>query len=390
MQLWMICLCALMLAGNEGTDTTKSSPLVFEEDLRITPESTDVVFGGEHVFLTVDDTGQIYVTDSPGNQVIVFDTQGNEVHRLGGSGQGPGEFQMLLRYQILDKGAVAFEPMALSFFDQQNVFKQKKSLMEPGSFFQRIYFSRDGKHAFGYRTSENGAQASFKVDTLLMSSEMEEKIVVSSLEGKVPAFRRAFESLSRQDLIVTMSQLIGMGNNSGMAAFLSNGNVVTAKTRDYTLKMFDDNLKQFKEVSGKYKPKYLKKDELNAVGEVVFDMMPFPPEIKERIDPEMVAEALELAGWDKTPAIYGMLAMDNGGFLVVTAMNVSGISVADVYDAHGTYLGETSRPNWGLLGRYNPMGSNEPVMVFRGKYAYTVEYVDDDYEVVRYRISMNP
>ena len=55
--------------------------------------------------------------------------------------------------------------------------------------------------------------------------------------------------------------------------------------------------------------------------------------------------------------------------------NLTGVTSADLFSAKGEFQGTYNHPNKGLERMY-----------FRGKYAYTIEKVDDENYMVRYRV----
>ncbi len=72
-----------------------------EEDLAITtPDDEDIAFQNLN-YLVVDDTENIYVSDSKAGHILVFNKSGEFVRKIGKRGQGPGEMIFPLEIQIL-------------------------------------------------------------------------------------------------------------------------------------------------------------------------------------------------------------------------------------------------------------------------------------------------
>ena len=89
--------------------------------------------------LAFDRVGNLYVVDTQGARIVVVDPRGGFVRRLGGVGQGPGEFDQhnttSIRIAVLSDGRVA-------------AFDQRFSLFGPDGEFERTVRLRDGALVF--------------------------------------------------------------------------------------------------------------------------------------------------------------------------------------------------------------------------------------------------
>lgn len=100
-------------AENGLLPTGKRYTLVLEENLRIGSEK-----GAEFLWTTVgttvqtDKKGFMYVCDPKEKRITVINSDGDFVRHIGRPGQGPGEFQTLSSFQVLNDGrGVAFQAL---------------------------------------------------------------------------------------------------------------------------------------------------------------------------------------------------------------------------------------------------------------------------------------
>jgi hypothetical protein len=87
-------------------DPTESATLHFDEVATLDGEEWAF---GEIVALTRTPDGHLFVADAMAREVIVIDSDGREVRRLGGEGQGPGEFVTLDDLALHPEGVLALD-----------------------------------------------------------------------------------------------------------------------------------------------------------------------------------------------------------------------------------------------------------------------------------------
>ncbi|MBU1337807.1 MAG: 6-bladed beta-propeller [Acidobacteria bacterium] len=121
---------------NQGMWDTDEEPkvrLVQEKTIGMLDEGPD-----EYLFVyisdvTVNSKGDIYIADRQLNEIRKFDKDGNYLLTLGRAGQGPGEFQSVVRISVNDRDELlAFDNMMgrLSIFsDRGNLIQTTKKLV---------------------------------------------------------------------------------------------------------------------------------------------------------------------------------------------------------------------------------------------------------------------
>jgi hypothetical protein len=80
--------------------------------------------------ISSDPRGRIYVTDVKANQVLVFDPEGRFLRRIGGPGQGPGEFDMAGRALWTSSGLAVLDRSnsRVQYFDDRGWFSRSHKL----------------------------------------------------------------------------------------------------------------------------------------------------------------------------------------------------------------------------------------------------------------------
>jgi hypothetical protein len=109
-----------------------------EKDLAIggDPAKEEYYFPKGTYGLTVDNEGNLFVSDSANVRVQEFDKSGKYVRTIGRKGQGPGEFRFPGRLQIDGLGRLCvFESRAVQLFDKNGGFVSKIPLSSPNSPF---------------------------------------------------------------------------------------------------------------------------------------------------------------------------------------------------------------------------------------------------------------
>src|SRR5690606_19293449 len=88
------CTFAVVACGGSGSgDSSDDVPrLVAEADLRL-GDFDDPTIGFSRIFgVDIDDDGDIYVLEALDRQIRVYSPDGELLRRIGGPGDGPGEF----------------------------------------------------------------------------------------------------------------------------------------------------------------------------------------------------------------------------------------------------------------------------------------------------------
>lgn len=116
-----------------GLSQKGSKTLGFQKIRTVDSSKLNVVWSRPGVSLDMDSKGNVFVCSDELMTVHQFNAQGNFVRIIGGVGEGPGQFQWLYRFQILqDDQAVAIAgylgQTSFHYFDSNMSFKHKMSL----------------------------------------------------------------------------------------------------------------------------------------------------------------------------------------------------------------------------------------------------------------------
>ncbi|HUT08419.1 MAG TPA: 6-bladed beta-propeller [Candidatus Latescibacteria bacterium] len=127
--------------------------------LRFFPTEKDEaqgVFFSRAQDISLDPQGRIYVTDVKANQVLVFDAEGRFIRKIGGPGQGPGEFDMAGRALWTSSGLAVLDRSnsRVQYFDDRGWFS--KSLKLTKSYIEMAIGTDGTIFAFNMRGGPGG------------------------------------------------------------------------------------------------------------------------------------------------------------------------------------------------------------------------------------------
>jgi hypothetical protein len=82
------------------------------------------VFLTQAQYMSSDSSGRIYVSDVKANEVIVFDKDGGFIRKIGRTGQGPGEFNLVGRALMTSRGLAVLDRSnnRIQYFDDRGRF----------------------------------------------------------------------------------------------------------------------------------------------------------------------------------------------------------------------------------------------------------------------------
>lgn len=94
---------------------------------RFFPTENDVmkdVFLTQAQYMSADSSGRIYVSDVKANEVLIFNKDGSFVRKIGRTGQGPGEFNMVGRALMTSRGLAVLDRSnaRIQYFDDRGRF----------------------------------------------------------------------------------------------------------------------------------------------------------------------------------------------------------------------------------------------------------------------------
>ena len=369
--------------------------LKFEEDLRIGPDSGDhALWSGASITVDTNKKGHIFVTDPGGNRVLHYDASGNLVKQIGGPGEGPGEFQFLGSFKILNnQTAIAFDNLqtavSFNYFDAETNYLKSDKRSSFGFIIKSAVFSPNGKQFGGFYMIPEGDSQTIKAYTGLLSSACEPLKPLSEV------------TLNRFDQTKMnnpswwgpyLSQWFRMvAGGVGIFAFGQEGDVFTATSGKYEITRWSSDLKQKKQVICRdYKPIGQGKDQVEAMVASIKDelLTVIPAMLHDYVTDRAILEGLELAEMpEHKPPLFWVIPTEDDGLLAIHDYNpLTGASKADIFDKAGVFVGTTDLPPI-KINFFGSVFGNNTKMIFANGYAYAIEDNDDEAVMVRYKVS---
>lgn len=371
--------------------------LVFEEDLR---------FGGgdggdEFLWLDgtfsanfdVDAQGHFFVADAKNSRLLEFDEQGAFVALKGGRGQGPGEYQNLVDFFVLQDGtAIGYEALGavanFSYYDADKNFVDRKSQGNLNKIIAYAQFAPNGDWFFAWYLKFDPETSKLVFFTGILDAEFEIKKVLS--EGPWPSppdpSRVGDPDYWVDNLAQQFKGLVERG--TVFAQFLSDGSVLIADKKKYAVEKWSPDLsKKVAVIEKKHEPiPFTAQDKealIEEISETVFEQG--GQQAANLITDNVIQRAIEKA--DLPPfqnPIAAILPMENAQFAVVRQTNLSqGTFSADMFDPNGSCIGRFSFPGRGLVDLIRVR------VMFKNGFAYAMERNEDgDNQLVRYSYKM--
>lgn len=396
-----IVMCCSILSMGQSVISNKIQPsgakktIVFEEDLRIGEDCSEdhCLWSGSQVGVSIAKDGTMFVSDSGGNRVVVYSSKGEFLKTLGRKGQGPGEFNQLYSYQILDdQSAVAFDNdqnlTSFSFFDQNHTFLNKVTTQPGKLFIQSAYFSPDGTKVASMYVVPNSDPGTPGVVTSGFIDPKTDPLLAITQGPQV-----MFDQNQMNDkawwagFLADWFKVVNKG--IGVMAFGSEGRVYAANTNDYSITEYDADLKPVRIIKKTFKPIPMPEEQLLTFVEPVYEEITsiLPPELRQVVTPSVVKKALELAEFPpRKQPIYGLLPVENQGLLVIHNHNpLTRETTADFFSIAGEYLGPVTLPPIHVNIFAGFFGSASRI-IFQNGYAYTILLTESgDRHLVRYK-----
>lgn len=386
----VILSCFLLIPFQElGVENALDQPptmkMVFEEELRVTSlEDERLFFGGRFLDLDVDDHGSIYVVYGTENKVLVIDANGEFVTALGGAGKGPGEFEHLRGFKILDSGqAIAMESgnniCSLSYYDENMRFLTRKSKQTPFTFFD-WNVTNDGANLAGMMVTFGQAVEGTRYAVL--TSEFEEKFHFHAYE--IENFQN-FQFDDPEFWLKFIPSRLGVTAKGEIPffAFDNQGNLFTAIGKAYEITKWSPKGEKLAIIKKAYKPLFQSEEEIEAlVSPLKESLQSQVPVLREMFTDTFLKRAVDKSGFtNASHPIKGLLVTDSNHLIVVHEHSfLTRKAKGHVFDSAGKFLGHCEMPNNGF--RY---------MTFHKGKAYSLSQDEnEEWYVVRFRYRLEP
>lgn len=392
---WFVVLCLTAAAPTVDNGVQpKGKPwrVQFEETLRINQDDVadEALWSGPSQVVRVDSKGNLYVMDQRENRLIQFDENGKFVRQIGQEGQGPGEFQALVTFQIFaDDSLWVFENQGaatrVTAFSPDGTYQWRKRIQMP-VFPRHGIFSPDKKWMATTVTRIDGQRGKEITKYLLVSCDFE------NAEFEIGKELLHWESMSLDPSKINDSnhwaeflgeRFYGLSKGyNAFAVFDSQGRAYTAKADAYKITRLNGKLEPELRFGREYKPIPMGQTQVDAlvlpIRESILQIL--PPNLQEIISINVVRRATELAGFPKAQfPIAGLRLIDDETLLVIHGADpATRENIGDLFDTEGRYHGSFAMKDNALMS-----------MVFRDGHAYTIETdAEDNNSVVRYRMTL--
>ncbi len=372
---------------NGFAPTDEAQNLILKEDLRFGGGDVEDIFiwSGANPTVTADPKGNMYVADTGSNRILVFDPMGKYLQEFARKGEGPGEYRMLNLFTVFEDGSglgldVMGDSARFLFYDQSLKY-QKDAKIEKGHIY-RAHFSPNGKYMSVLWLS--GFRETIQNVWGVMDTQFNWQQQLNTL----PLDPWDRSKLDDRDYLMTRFgklMAIEMGPR-GVVGMGAKGSVFTAVSNKYEITKWSADLKTREQVIvKKHKPAIRSEAEIDAlIGDFQARMKERVPPLADRFTLSVMEGAWEKSGLPpvKNP-LFGLLVLPNNFLIVVHTRKEDHSQVADLFDNHGVLIGNAVAPNGGFWDT-----DEKPRMSFRGPFAYTIETVDEEHQVVRYRWSV--
>ncbi|CAM2068697.1 6-bladed beta-propeller [Sulfidibacter corallicola] len=369
--------------------------LTFEAELRISSNDVDDdhVWAGSNQVVQVDRKGHMFLMDQRDSRLLEWDASGAFVRAIGGRGEGPGEFQNMVNFQIFDDGrALVFENFGavtrISLYDSSFAFVERKSLNLP--FFPRFGTFNQDRSLMAATTTRVDPQRQVEItEYLIVACDLGEEAFTKK-ESLLYWETMSLDSTRINDpnhwaeFLGQRFRVLSKGQNA-FAVFEGKDVMYSAQADAYEVTRWQakgNELVKNRTIRRDYDPIPLTQAEVDAlilpVREAILTQL--PTNLQELISVNLIRRAAKLAEFPgvKFP-IAGLSLMEDGTLIVIHEVNPqTRLNRGDLFDREGRYRGSFTIGDDALT-----------TMVFRGRHAYAVEtHEDGSNSLVRFRFDL--
>lgn len=379
---------------NQETPQGVAQTLVFKEDLRFGAEQggDEYLWTKHNTNVAVDARGHFFVADTQEHRILEFNPEGRFVRVAAAKGQGPGELSALNSIQILPEGTVVTHegstgvPPKINFYDAAMTFESAHANQNFSRIITAAVFAPKRALAACTYVKLNSEERKMTTTYGILN---EQYAVVKELavQEQVIDFQNFTKPKTLAEFMGTL--LAANLGKVGVTAFDQEGRVYLATSDEYKIEVWDAALKnRLTTITRKFEPIYRRAEETRAAAERLVNTYRQAPNLAQVIGhdfEERVIQNAELPA-AKNP-IQGLFPLPSGHLLVIHNVDLeNGTQTADIFDPKGHFIGQTKRANWAFLTQ-----DLKPRMVFKDKFAYTVETdKDENNTVVRYSYAVAP
>ena len=347
--VWQILLLSWLVFSQEVIENRielsrklKASDVWLEKELEIGGQKQE----GEYLFedirsFRVDEEGNIYVIDVKAKKLMKFDKQGKLVWKIGKTGQGPGEFQVLSGIELGKSNTLLLYDLGnrrISYYSLEGGLKEEISVANK-PIIHRV---------------DDDSKGNLYVTIIIYEETIKIKLL-NKFDNRLNIAKEIYRKDEK-----FLPKEVNFYPIHIHFRVRSDDLITYANSWEYVIYLADGEGKVKKIIRNKYKPvKYTEADKKRDFSEVFSDRTP-SPEIKF-IFP------------DYYPPIEHLLIDDQDNIFVRTYERTKdGAYYYDYFDAEGRYIASF------------PM--KETIFCIRGERFYTLEEDEEGYQkIVRYR-----
>lgn len=379
----------LPLIANGMQTKGPAKRLVFVEELRFGGSGDDdhYFWSGVNPVVAAAPNGHIFVADLGDDRILEYDEKGSFIRLVGSKGNGPGEFTELNYFTVLSDGrAIAVDirenKRVLVHFDKSQQFvNETPPLLNETSAgrVRRIYFSPEGDYAGVEYTKQIEKTTHVRRGWFNRNT----KEVYQLSEASLPSFDFTHwdDPVYHRDrfalvygLECGVRGLIGLGPK---------GMMYTARSDVYKISFHQAGKPQFR-ILKEFKPQLRSEAEVNALIDdfqarysarlpnLNFITRKFMQQAFDKADLKPIKDPLD-----------GLLVLPDGHLLAVHPPDLNGNQKADLFNPKGEFIGISQAKGYGFFDT-----EKKPRMTFRNGFAYTIELINDEHRVVRYRLTI--
>ncbi len=384
--LVLCLLCSLNLVENGLKPKGPARTIRLQEDLRVTPSRGDeYLWTGPNVGVDALADGRMIVVDDRENRLVLLDVNGQFIRIVGGTGEGPGEFQSLRSFQILqNQQGLAFDHQgpssSLSTFDAGLEFGDRRHVSAKGVILRSLNFSGDSRWCWGVASSIDVTRNVEITQVLLMNDRFEVQEELLNWETMTLDPTKISDGNHWVKFLSERLGVLSLGKDA-FVAFAPDGSIYSARADAYDILKQDAGMEPIMRITKKYQPITFTEEEVAALVDPVHEaiLSQLPTQLQEIVTKGVVRRATEAAEFPRVKwPIAGLRAMEDSQLLVIHNADArTGVATAHLFDRSGKFVGAFDQPHKALN-----------TIVFKNGFAYAIEEVDGDRHLVRYQIKI--
>jgi len=364
--------------------------LVFEQDLRFGVDERQPEYewidGQVACDFAVHPSGHIFVSDQRNASILEFDGDGSFIRQVAQRGQGPGEYQGIGAFVILEDGrAIGLDTLQGTLkahhynkhvqFESSSVIRNTVGFLFKADFSQQLGFIQ----MIRFGADQN---LSFRLD--LVDHELQVIKEIRAVPWPIQDPSRLNDPNHWAEYMA--GQFKGFWQAADRAAgFLEDGRLVIAHGKDASYEIWSSDAKEkLKTIRSPRKPypftSQQREELVEAVTTILFKQT--GNAFTQIVTPNVLQRAIDQADLPKTQSpVYDLIAIDATRFCAVTRANfATGRIELEVIDTEKGYLGRVAFPDPGVFSIFGTR------LQFRAGFAYAMVWNQDgENQMVRYR-----